>query len=34
MSARGPTPPKGSEGPRRMYVQGFTEQVQVYGADE
>ena len=34
LSKRGPTAPKGSEGPRRMYVQGFVEWVQVLGADE
>ena len=34
MSARGLTALKGSEGPRRMYAQGFVEQVQVYGGDE
>ena len=31
MSTRGPTAPKGSEGPRRMYAQGFAEQVQFTG---
>ena len=35
MSDRGPTAPKGSKGPRWIYVQGFMEQVQVfYGAEE
>ena len=34
MSARGPTAPKGSEGLRQMYAQGFTGLAQVYGADE
>ena len=34
MSVRGTTAPKGSEGPRRMYAQGFTEQVQVSGVNE
>ena len=31
MSARGPTAPKGSEGPRQMYAQGFAERGQAYG---
>ena len=31
MSVRGPTAIKGSKGLRWMYVQGFTEQGQVYG---
>ena len=34
MSVRGPTAPKGSEGPKRIYAQGFAEQVQVYGDEE
>ena len=34
MSARGPTALKGSKGPKKIYVQGFAEQVQVYGAEE
>ena len=32
LSERGPKALKGSEGPRRMYVQRFVERVQVYGS--
>ena len=31
LSERGPKAPKGSKGLRQIYVQGFAEQVQVYG---
>ena len=34
LSERGPKAPKGSKGLRQIYVQGFAEQVQVYGAEE